>query len=145
MSRGALCWRTAPTRGSSYPTSRDEVATTISVNWSTPVSWEDVRETCRERVPKPSFSGSHQYWPSRSHSGFVADRRVAVRVLGDAEAGEDVPVLVGCPERGAALGVQQLPVEAVDQVEVLQEREDPRPVQPIGVGTRSRPGLVAAA
>ena len=47
---GALCWRIAPTSGSSNPTSSDDVATTMPALASTPTSCELVLDT-RSRLP----------------------------------------------------------------------------------------------
>ena len=113
MSRGALCWRTAPTRGSSYPTSRDDVRD------------DDIGELVDASVlrrcpgnlqgthPEAQFLREPPVLTVAIPLRFVSDRSMTTRVLGNAEIGEDMPLLIGCSERGAALGVQQLPVETV--------------------------------
>ncbi len=119
MSRGALCWITAPTRGSLKPTSSDEVATMMSAAASTPVSWDVVRATRILRFIRPSLFGRSQDWPS----GYRAE---AWSFAGRAQVCQDPPA--GDAVRVMALGVTQVVVQAVDHIEVVGERESDRAI-----------------
>ena len=117
MSRGALCWMTAPTRGSLNPTSSDEVATMMSAAESTPVSWDVVRATRIWRFIRPSFCG-------RVPGLSLRIARPGLVVRGRAQVGQYPPA--GDAIGIVTLGVTQVVVQTVDHVEVVGEGEGHR-------------------